>query len=159
MKYRKNIVFVLVVLILMVSTMILFFGCNHKGDSSSNQGSVIGVWKVDLIYEEGSEIGFYFGFTYYIYFTKEGKYGKILEEGWPTQDGFKYMWVHHEKADYTVKNDKIIFKFSDNTEKAYYFYIKGDRLFIRHKNKEGKNIDHSWKKTSSPSLDEAQNAK
>ena len=159
MKNRKNIVFVLVVLILMVSTMILFFGCNHKGDSSSNQGSVIGVWKVDLIYEEGSEIGFYFGFTYYIYFTKEGKYGKILEEEWFTQDGFKKIWVHHEKADYTVKDDRIIFKLSDNTEKSYYFYTKGDTLFIRNKNEEGKNIDHSWKKTSSPSLDEAQNAK
>lgn len=131
----------------------------HKSDSSPKHGSVIGVWKVDLWYEEGSEIGFYFGPIYYIYFTKDGKYGKISKEGWPTQDGFKDVWVHSEKADYTVIDDRINFKLSDNTEQSFYFYTKGDTLFIRHKNEEGKNIDHSWKKTSSPSLDEAQNAR
>ena len=134
MKNQKNIVLMLVVLILIVSTIVMFVGCTHKGDSSAEQGSLIGVWEVKKItdftgdseiYPKDSEFnsnGEMEKTVIYVFFTQDNKFGyrsisfrnaqctSVTRVDLKYQVKGKNINIGSETASFSVNDDKLTIK-------------------------------------------------
>ena len=157
MKNRKNFVYVLAVMILMVSTVALFTGCDHI-----YKQKLVGVWEVKKVSADGLSMEFPMDIigvkTYsYVYFTADGKFGMATKiEGNPISS-MNGLFKNNLEEEYTIKGSKITVK-KGNTEEVGTFELKGTNLILKTKN-DGKEASIEAVKTASPSLDDIKNAK
>lgn len=155
MKNRKNIVSLLVVLILMVSTVALFTGCDHI-----YKQKLVGVWEVKKLTADGNSMEFPLeamgSKTHnYVYFTADGKYGRAVKVTASLVPAAEGLFKADDEVDYAIKGDKISIK---NGSEKITFELKGKKLTLTGKF-DGENSIVQAEKTNSPSLDEIKNAK
>ncbi|UTC62640.1 hypothetical protein E4O05_01650 [Treponema sp. OMZ 787] len=110
MKNRKNIVSLLVVLILMVSTVALFTGCDHI-----YKQKLVGVWEVKKITVDGKSMEFPLDAMgskthTYVYFTADGKHGRAVKVTGAPVPAMEGLFKADDEVDYAIKGNKISIK-------------------------------------------------
>lgn len=146
MKNRRN-VSVLVVLTLMVSTMVLFTGCNQI-----YKKKLIGVWEVEKV--SGLDLPpLPVDAKVYAYFTDDGTCGTVVKV---TQGAVSGIFKG-EEAEYEFNNPKLTIKITGESL-TLDCKFSGKELTLRGKI-ENEEVNIELEKVSSPSLNECKNAK
>ncbi len=155
MKNRKKIISVLAVLTLMVSTMVLFTGCNQF-----YKKKLVGVWEVKKeVDKDGKNLLAFLALMGtdikpYAYFTDDGKYGIVVKGKVGIVSGI----FKANETNYEFNNPKLTIK-SGSTSYTVDCEFSGNKLILKGKidgNTEG---TIELEKASSPSLDECKNAR
>lgn len=152
MKNKKNIVAVLAILILMVSTMVLFTACDHY-----YQFRLAGVWEVKKATALGISLDLPIkdlGVTtyMYLYFTRDGKGGIVKK----IAGGGISSLSKYDEFEYSVNGKNIIFK-RNGIESSGDFELIFNKLILT-ENLEGDKAIFEAEKTHSPSLQAIENA-
>ncbi len=146
MKNRRN-VSVLAALTLMVSTMVLFTGCNQI-----YKKKLIGVWEVEKV--SGVDLPpSPVDAKVYAYFTDDGTCGTVAKV---TQGAVSGIFKG-EEAKYEFNNPKLTIKIIGESL-TLDCKFSGKKLILKGKS-ENEEVSIELKKVSSPSLNECKNAK